>query len=131
MKNATPLQVMQALCLTIEEDFLMALRFLYYVKSKPVVPDAMYDQAEKEYMARPEATCDALMNPGSDNAKDYPDHVKALAFYLSMMGWERGQEGVKAAPSRPVVPSDGKKRGKPPGYVEAPYVGEIFKEALF
>lgn len=86
----------------------------------------MYDAAEKEFLSRPEVEDSVLMNPGSDNADDYPHHVRALAFYLSMMGWQRGQEGPEKPPSRPAVTSEAKKKAKPAGYVEAGYVGELF-----
>lgn len=123
------MQVMEALCSTLEEDFLLALRFLYYVKAKPVIPDAMYDAAERDFLDRPEVLDSPLMNPGSDNPADYPEHVKALAFYLSMMGWQRGQEAGNAqtAAQEPrQAPSKRKKGSKAPGYVEAPFVGELF-----
>lgn len=126
MSETKPIEVLQSLCSTLEEDFLLALRFLYYCKTKPVVPDAMYDAAEKDYLDRPEIEDSPLMNPGSDNAADYPDHVRALAFYLSMMGWQRGQEAGKAAQIAPPRPSRAKTKAKPPGYVEAAYVGELF-----
>lgn len=88
----TSLELLLSLCPDLEEDVLLALRFLYYVKAKPVVPDGRYDEAEKEFLERPETSdSSALMNPGSDNGDDYPDHVKALAFYLSLNGWKAGQ----------------------------------------
>jgi hypothetical protein len=88
---ATALDLLLALAPKLEEDILLAFRFLYYVKAKPVIPDNRYDEAEKEFIDRPDTTDTPLMNPGSDKAADYPDHVKALAFYLATLGWQAGQ----------------------------------------
>ena len=71
----------------------MAMRFLYYVKTKPVIPDHLYDQAEKEFLARPEIRDSPLMNPGSDLAEDYQERVRALAFYCMVCGQEAEQRG--------------------------------------
>jgi len=85
-----PLEVLTELCPSLAEDVLMALRFLYYVKARPVVPDALYDALEMEYLTQEVPDDSPLLNPGSDNPADYEDHVKALAFYLSFMGWKMG-----------------------------------------
>ncbi len=118
-----PLEVLQALCVTLEEDFLLALRFLYYVKAKSVVPDAMYDAAERDFIDRPEILDSPLMNPGSDNPDDYPLHVRALAFYLSMMGWQRGQEAGVAEAAAKSAKTPKKQVGK--------VIAEYVKEDLF
>jgi NAD-dependent DNA ligase len=92
MDDPKPIEVLQALAPQLEEDILCALRFLYYVKARPVAPDAMYDAAEREFINRPETPEDSpLMNPGSDKATDYSERARALAFYLSILGWESGQ----------------------------------------
>jgi len=86
------------LCSSLEEDVLLALRFLYYVTAKPVTPDSVYDEAEREFIDRPEVEDTLLMSPGSDNKDDYPEHVRALAFYLSYMGWKTGQDAGASQP---------------------------------
>lgn len=124
-----PMEVLQALCLTIEEDFLLALRFLYYVKAKPVVPDAMYDAAERDFIDRPTVEDSALMNPGSDNPDDYPGHVRALAFYLSMMGWQRGQEAGRAEAAKTPKVEPQKPKVRTPGAVHiSAHIGDLFPE---
>ena len=69
------------------EDFLMALRFHYYVKGRSLVPDAHYDRAEKEFMAR-EPTNEfstPIGEVGSSIKESYSDRVMALALYLSFV----------------------------------------------
>lgn len=69
----------------LAEDFLLALRYHYYVKARSLVPDAVYDAAERDYMERPttDTFSSMLSAPGSDNPDSYPDRVKALALYLA------------------------------------------------
>ncbi len=86
-----PLELLLALCPKLEEDVLMALRFLYYIKAKSVVPDARYDEAEKEYLLRDGTDDSLLMNPGSDNPVDYPPQIHPLALYLALAGAAAGQ----------------------------------------
>ena len=90
-----PLEILQALAPHLEEDFLLACRFLYYVKAKPVLPDHRYDEGEREFLDRPEVEDSPLMSPGSDNADDYSERARALAFYLQVVAWEAGQIGGK------------------------------------
>lgn len=84
--NPTAEEALQAIVPGLAEDILVALRFFYYVKSRPLVPDPMYDQIEKEYMARPttDEFTTPLNLPGSDKPDDYSDRVKALALYLGL-----------------------------------------------
>lgn len=78
--------VLESLAPTMAEDLLMALRYNYYVKARPLVSDAIYDIAEREYLTR--ETTDTFGTPlntvGSSNPDSYPDRVKALALYVHM-----------------------------------------------
>lgn len=118
-----PLEVLQALCSTIEEDFLLALRFNYYVRARSLVPDAMYDAAERDFLERPEIEDSPLMNPGSDNPDDYPVHVKAFAMYLATKRWHLAQEPAPAPPA----PSTTKPKPKPAKNI-LPFAGDLFPE---
>ena len=78
-------EALRALCPELAEDFLMALRYHYYVKGRGLVPDSMYDAMEKEFLARPDTDEfeSPILLPGSDNLADYSDRVKCLALYLA------------------------------------------------
>lgn len=92
----TPEKLLHGLAQNLDEDVMLALRYLYYVKARPVVPDALYDAAERHLLARTDLPDESLMlQPGSDNPEDYPDRVRALAFYLQFLGIEAGREKVK------------------------------------
>jgi hypothetical protein len=121
MDPTTATDLLLALAPKLDEDVLMALRFLYYVKAKPVVPDAKYDEAEKEYTDREEVEDSPVMYPGSDKASDYPDHIKALAFYLSLLGWEAGQR----AGAKPEMPT-GQNGGPLPQLSKTQEQGSLF-----
>lgn len=108
------LEVLMGLAPNLEEDILCAMRFLYYVKAKPVVPDALYDEMEREFINRPETPDEGpLMNPGSDRKEDYSERVKALAFYLAVLGWEAGQRSK--APETTYETKDGDVIARTPG----------------
>lgn len=79
-------EALQAIVPGLAEDILMALRFFYYVKARPLVPDSMYDKIEKEYLTRSSTDefTTPLNLPGSDKPDDYSDRVKALALYLGL-----------------------------------------------
>lgn len=79
------IELFQAITSTLEEDTLMALRFLYYCKAYSAIPDHRYDEAEKTFLSKPEVEESPLMNPGSDNADDYPERARALGFYLMLV----------------------------------------------
>lgn len=81
-ETCTPMNLALASVPSFEEDFLAALRFLYYVRAKPAVPDNFYDRAEKDLLSRSEP--ELLMQPGSDSEEDYPDHIKALSIYIQL-----------------------------------------------
>lgn len=81
-KDASVAELIEALPMNAEEDFLMALRYAYYVKHAPLIPDSLYDQLEREYLNRPEVEDSPLMQPGSDKEADYPRRIKALWLYL-------------------------------------------------
>jgi len=86
VSDATAEELLIARVPSLAEDILLALRFFYYVKARPLVPDPHYDQAEREYMNRDTTNAfdNPLNEPGSDNADDYPDRVKALALYMAL-----------------------------------------------
>ena len=86
-------QILQAMSRDLEEDVLMALRYAYYVEAKPLVADATYDTAEAAYLQRDDIPEDSgVMNPGSDNAKDYSKSQHALALYMHLRQLERFQQ---------------------------------------
>ena len=60
------------------EQLVMAHRFLYYVKCKPVISDREYDELEKEALKSAGAES-PLHSPGSDLLGDYPTNVRAIA----------------------------------------------------
>lgn len=84
--NPTAEEALQALVPGLAEDLLLALRYHYYVKTRSLLGDKMYDEIEKEYMARSSTDefTTPLNLPGSDKPDDYSDRVKALALYLGM-----------------------------------------------
>ncbi len=83
--EATSLELLQAMSPRVDEHLLLALRFLYYCKAYSALPDDRYDQAEREFLKRDDVEDSLLMNPGSDNADDYPEHVRALGFYIMLI----------------------------------------------
>lgn len=87
--EAGAIELLEAMTERLEEDVLMALRFLYYVKAYSAIPDHLYDQAEKRFIARPEIEDTPIMNPGSDFEEDYPERCRALAFYLMIVTADR------------------------------------------
>lgn len=84
---------LQALSITLAEDVLLALRYHYYCKTRSLVPDALYDSMEREFMARPDtdAFSTPVNHPGSDNPDDYSDRVKALALYIAIARHEENR----------------------------------------
>lgn len=84
-------ELLEALCPGLAEDILLALRMAYYCRGRPLVPDAHYDQAEREYLERPDtdAFTSKLNEPGSDRPQDYPPRVHALSLYLGLVEKER------------------------------------------
>lgn len=67
----------------IGEELALAHRYLYYVRNTPVVSDEDYDTIEKEVLEFGGVPRNSLLRkPGSDNAKDYPEHIRALGMYL-------------------------------------------------
>lgn len=89
--QATGLDLLNAVAFNLEEDTLMAFRFLYYVKAYTVIDDSRYDQAERAFMTKPGVDDSPLMSPGSDLDEDYPPHIKALAVYLMCVNETRRQ----------------------------------------
>ena len=73
-------------------DFVMACRFGYYLHAQSYVPDATYDQLERE--AREIADFDHPVHEvGSskmDDYESYPAHVRALSLYLRLRVLEEG-----------------------------------------
>lgn len=64
------------------EKLILAHRYLYYVKNKPVISDRDYDLMEQE--ARRTVMHDSPVNkPGSDREQDYPKSVIELAEKLA------------------------------------------------
>jgi hypothetical protein len=67
-------------------DYVMACRFGYYCHATSYVPDAQYDEMERE--ARKEADFDhPIHDVGSSNLDDYvhyPSHIRALSLYLRL-----------------------------------------------
>lgn len=131
----TAKEISLALPKSLEEDVLLALRFMYYVKHRPLLPDEMYDAAEREYLDRPDVEDSPLMQPGSDKRADYPDRVIALAFYLHTCACESiGQAPAakdvfkEAAPVASASPSPVSTPGKGKGAKTTPEVttGELF-----
>lgn len=86
-KAATAEELLVALSPSLGEDILLALRYFYYVKAHSLVPDTIYDLAEKEFREREDTDIFStpLNLPGSDNKEDYPHHVMALSLYLGMV----------------------------------------------
>lgn len=72
-------------------DLIMAYRYLYYVKNKPILSDQAYDELEAEEIEYGEGA-KFLQMPGSDRAEDYPDHIRALALYLLFKYGKRTHE---------------------------------------
>lgn len=127
-EDASVAEILQAMPLNLEEDMLMAFRFAYYCKAAPLIPDALYDQAEREFINRPEVEDTPLMQPGSDNEGDYPRRIKALWLYLFAAREDRRPKdgpgalaSAKPSPSKP--PAKGKTAKPAP---EAPLTGELF-----
>lgn len=85
IEDATGIELLYAMSPRLEEDVLLALRFLYYVKAHSAIPDDRYDQAEKKFLAREDIEESLLMNPGSDCADDYPERARALGFYILLI----------------------------------------------
>lgn len=63
------------------EKLVLAHRYLYYVKSRPVISDRDYDALEKLALAQ-HSDSETLNAPGSDLQSSYSDEVKALALTL-------------------------------------------------
>jgi NAD-dependent DNA ligase len=67
--------------LSVLEQLILSHRYLYYVKTKPVISDIIYDKLEA-------AGCDLLADSskvfdvGSDLEEDYTDEVKCLSMKL-------------------------------------------------
>lgn len=67
----------------VATDILLAHRFLYYVKATPVLSDCDYDRLEKETLANCSKQDRRVIEMvGSDNADDYPNHIRGMASYL-------------------------------------------------
>lgn len=65
------------------EDLVLAHRFLYYVKCKPILSDREYDELEKE--ACVDLPPDSIVHePGSDCTSDYSDRIVRLALDLTI-----------------------------------------------
>lgn len=57
------------------EDEILYHRFLYYVKSAPILSDYQYDKLEKKYLDLfPDSNI--LNSVGSDRIEDYPEYIK-------------------------------------------------------
>lgn len=89
IEDCTGIELLYAMSPMLEEDVLMALRFLYYVKAYSAIPDDRYDQSERHFINREDIEDSPLMNPGSDNADDYPERTRALGFYIMLVTEER------------------------------------------
>lgn len=63
------------------EQLTLAHRYLYYVKSEPVISDQEFDELEK--LALSVAPTNSLLhNPGSDRHEDYPLQARLMAHWL-------------------------------------------------
>jgi len=127
----TVADIMKALVDNIEEDILLALRYAYYVHAKPLVPDTKYDEAETEYVNRPEIEDTPLMNPGSDKEQDYPARVRALCLYLGLARLDQStgkarNAALAANPSPFKAPRKGKGAKQEPEASEPLTWGKLF-----
>lgn len=83
--KCTAEELLAAISPQLAEDILLALRYNYYVRARPSVPDHHYDAAEREFMFRdniPEAS--PMNQPGSDDVASYPSRVVALSLYFCL-----------------------------------------------
>jgi NAD-dependent DNA ligase len=64
------------------EKLILAHRYLYYVKSHPVIPDYQYDQLEKEAIASLEGRDSPILTVGSDLEDSYSNEIKDLAWKI-------------------------------------------------
>lgn len=64
------------------EEQVMAHRYLYYVKAKPVLSDHAYDMLEREAVALA-PTRSPVHQIGSSLAADYPDYIVKIAERIS------------------------------------------------
>lgn len=69
-------------------DLCLAYRYCYYVKNISIIPDKAYDELEAEEREFG-ANSQVLETVGSDNAEDYPPHIRALGMYLLFKYAER------------------------------------------
>jgi hypothetical protein len=98
----------------MEENFVLALRYLYYVERESVISDKMYDKLEKKVLATAPKNS-LLRKPGSDRAIDYPAPARYMASYifaeyLRVFARRRGEYYPTGSPR----PFDGKKFQKKP-----------------
>lgn len=78
------------------EDILLSLRYCYYVLAKPLIPDPMYDEMERDFMESGKCPKDSMLHhPGSDVQEDYLPHIRAFALYLLFAAYH-GRVGQKA-----------------------------------
>lgn len=73
---------------------ILAHRYLYYILAAPVLSDFDYDVLEKRAVAELPAD-HPVHKPGSDLAKDYPDHVIERALMLHRLAFQVSPEDHK------------------------------------
>ena len=79
--------------LDFHANILLALRYAYYVKSRPLVTDEIYDNIERAYFGNKTEIHPKMRLPGSDREADYPPSIRALYMYLALAMHER-RKGV-------------------------------------
>lgn len=68
---------------TEAEDILMAHRYLYYITNTSIISDQAYDDMEYEFLEYGSVPKNSpCRKPGSENQKDYPEHIRGLAMYF-------------------------------------------------
>ncbi len=78
--------------LSVGVDLVLAYRFLYYVHGISMVPDRVYDELEQEEIEYGGGAGILNEQVGSDNAADYPPHIRSLALYLAFKYAERKKD---------------------------------------